>query len=247
VRFDVITIFPAMFEPVLSTSLLGKARARGLLAVHVHDLRRWADPPQHRTDDYSYGGGPGMLMKPEPIVRAVEALRTDDSWVVLMSPQVPPLTQASVLTLAARLHLIVICGRYEGVDDRVRDLVVDEEVSVGDYVLAGGELPAMVLIEAASRLVPGVVGSAASLRDESHAHGVLEYPQYTRPEVFKGKPVPPTLLSGDHSKVARWRQASALRRTLDRRPDLLREENLSADQHRLLAEFESGEAPSTDA
>ncbi len=245
-RFDVVTIFPGMVEPVVAASVLGKARERGLIEVQVHDLRRWADPPQRQVDDYSYGGGPGMLMKPEPIVRAVEELRTADSWTVLLSPQAPPLTQPAVRRLADRGHLILVCGRYEGVDDRVREMVIDEEISIGDYVVAGGEVPALVLIEATSRLVPGVLGCDASVRDESHAEGLLEYPQYTRPEVFRGRRVPGTLLSGDHARVAGWRQAQALRRTLDRRPDLLPANDLTDAQRRQLAAFDldrPGDAP----
>ena len=177
-------------------------------------------------------------MKPEPIVRAVEELRTADSWTVLLSPQAPPLTQPAVRRLAERGHLILVCGRYEGVDDRVRDLVIDEEISIGDYVVAGGEVPALVLVEATSRLIPGVVGCEDSVRDESHSAGLLEYPQYTRPEEFRGRRVPATLLSGDHGRVADWRQAHALRRTLNRRPDLLSERELNDAQRRQLAEFE---------
>ncbi len=237
-RFDLVTIFPDMVKPVLAASLLGKARERGLIDVRVHDLRRWADPPHRQVDDYAYGGGPGMLMKPEPIVRAVEELRTGDSWTVLLSPQAPPLTQPAVRRLADRGHLILVCGRYEGVDDRVRELVIDEEVSIGDYVVAGGEVPALVLIEATSRLIPGVVGCDDSVRDESHAAGLLEYPQYTRPEEFHGRRVPATLRSGDHGRVAAWRRAHALRRTLDRRPDLLLERELTDAQRRQLAEFD---------
>ena len=241
-RFDVVTIFPGMVEPVVAASVLGKARERGLIEVRVHDLRRWADPPQRQVDDYSYGGGPGMLMKPGPMVRAVEELRTADSWTVLLSPQAQPLSQAAVRRLADRGHLILVCGRYEGVDDRVRELVIDEEVSIGDYVVAGGELPALVLIEATSRLIPGVLGCDASVRDESHAEGLLEYPQYTRPEMFRDRRVPPILLSGDHARVAGWRRAQALRRTLDRRPDLLSESKLTDAQRRQLAEFDGDES-----
>ena len=245
-RFDVVTIFPEMFESVLSASLLGKAREHGLVEVQVHDLRRWADPPHRQVDDYSYGGGPGMLMKPEPIVRAVQALRADASHVVLLSPQAQPLKQSGVRRLAGQAHLILICGRYEGVDDRVCDLVVDEVVSIGDYVVSGGEIAAMVLIEATSRLIPGVLGSDLSPREESHADGLLEYPQYTRPEVFKACRVPEMLLSGDHALVERWRRAQALRRTLARRPDLLSDDDLSDAQRQLLLEFDVGESGSSD-
>ena len=244
IRFDVLTIFPEIFGQVLDASLLGKARRRGLVDVQVHDLRGWADEPHHTTDDYPYGGGPGMVMKPEPIVAAVEAVRGTDGWVVLLTPQGTRLDQAGARRLAQRPHLVLICGRYEGVDERVRELVVDEEISVGDYVLGGGEIPAMALIDATSRLVPGVVGCGASLGDESHAAGLLEYPHYTRPEVFRGLRVPEILLSGHHERIARWRRAQALRRSLGRRPDLLRPEQLSEADRRLLREFGSAEPDS---
>ena len=236
-RVDVITTFPESFEGFLDVSLLGKARAAGLIDVRVHNLRDWADPPHRVTDDYAYGGGPGMVLKAEPIIAAVEELRGADSWVGLLTPQGQPLTQPRVAELATRAHLILICGRYEGVDDRVRTLVVDEEISVGDYVLSGGEVAAIVVIDAAARLVPGVVGDAASLVGESHADGRLSHPQFTRPEEFRERRVPSVLLSGNHQRIAHWRRAQALHRTQRRRPDLLEGQALSPEERRLMDEM----------
>ena len=236
-RVDVITTFPESFEGFLEVSLLGKARAAGTIEVGVHNLRDWADPPHRVTDDYAYGGGPGMVLKPEPIIAAVEDLRGADGWVALLTPQGRPLTQPRAAALAARPHLVLICGRYEGVDERVRTLVVDEEISVGDYVLSGGEVAAMVVIDAAARLVPGVVGDADSLVGESHADGRLSHPQFTRPEEFRDRRVPSVLLSGHHERVERWRRAQALHRTGRRRPDLLEGQALSDEERQLMDEF----------
>lgn len=233
-RVDVITTFPESFEGFLGTSLLGKARAAGTIEVRVHNLRDWADPPHRVTDDYAYGGGPGMVLKAEPIIAAVEDLRGTDGWVGLLTPQGRPLTQAKAAELAGRPHLILICGRYEGVDERVRSLVVDEEISVGDYVLSGGEVAAMVVIDAAARLTPGVVGDAASLVGESHASSRLAFPQFTRPEVVRGQRVPSVLLSGHHARVEQWRRAQALHRTQRRRPDLLAGRALTDEERRLM-------------
>ena len=236
-RVDVITTFPESFTGFLEVSLLGKARAAGTLDIRVHNLRDWAEPPQRITDDYAYGGGPGMVLKAEPIVAAVEDLRGPDGWVGLLTPQGRPLTQPRAAELAARPHLVLICGRYEGVDERVRPLVVDEEISVGDYVLSGGEVAAMVVIDAAARLVPGVVGDAASLVGESHAAGRLSHPQFTRPEEFHGRRAPSVLLSGHHERIARWRRAQALHRTQRRRPDLLEQRPLTAEEAALMREI----------
>lgn len=236
-RVDVITTFPESFEGFLEVSLLGKAREAGTVDIQVHDLRDWADPPHRVTDDYAYGGGPGMVLKPEPITAAVEDLRGADGWVGLLTPHGRPLTQAKAAELAGRPHLILICGRYEGVDERVRTLVVDEEISVGDYVLSGGEVAAMVVIDAAARLVPGVVGDAASLVGESHADGRLSHPQFTRPEEFRGRRAPAVLLSGHHQRIQDWRRAQALHRTQRRRPDLLEGQALSAEERQLMDEF----------
>ncbi len=220
-RIDVITIFPELFAAPLETSLLGKAVAAGLLDVRVHDLREHGLGKHRSVDDEPYGGGAGMVMRPEPLFDAVEEVRGPESHVVLLSPRGTRLDHAAVTALAERAHLILVCGRFEGVDERVSEHLVDEEVSIGDYVLAGGELPALVVIEAVSRLVPGVLGNAESLASESHAAGLLEYPQYTRPAEFRGWRVPDVLLSGDHGAVARWRSEQSERLTRERRPDLL--------------------------
>jgi tRNA (guanine37-N1)-methyltransferase len=230
-RIDVITLFPEMFEGPLRESILGRARDRGLLQLALHDLRDYATDRHRVVDDAPYGGGAGMVLKPEPIAAAVTDLRGDDGHVVLLTPQGQVFDQSLAGQLAALTHLVLVCGRYEGVDERVRKFV-DRELSIGDYVLTGGELAAMVVIDAVARLIPGVI-EAASLERESHTAGLLEYPQYTRPAEFAGMRVPDVLLSGDHAAIARWREAEARRRTLERRPDLLRVapslEDLAAD------------------
>jgi tRNA (guanine37-N1)-methyltransferase len=228
-RIDVVTLFPELFEPFCATSLLGSARRAGLVMLEVHGLRRFAKGAHRTVDDEPYGGGPGMVMKPEPLVEAAEALAGSKgpgrrAHVILLSPQGERLTQAKVAELAGREHLVLLCGRYEGVDQRAIDLAVDEEVSIGDYVTSGGEVPAMVVIEAVSRLVPGVLGNPASAGDESFERGQLEGPQYTRPAEYRGLGVPEVLRSGDHGKIARWREERALERTRRRRPDLLARE-----------------------
>jgi len=229
-RIDVITIFPELFEAFRETSLVGVACREGILELRVHDLREWTRDRHRSVDDAPYGGGPGMVLRPEPLVEAIEALagakgdgRT--ARVVLLSPQGRRLDQAGVEALAERARLVLVCGRYEGVDQRVIELAVDEEVSIGDYVLAGGELPALVLCEAVARLLPGVMGNPASARTESFqggCGGLLEGPQYTRPAVFRGLEVPAVLRSGDHQAIARWRAEQARELTRRRRPDLLR-------------------------
>lgn len=219
-RIDAITIFPELFEPHLATSLLGKAIATGTLSVEVHDLREHGLGKHRSVDDSPFGGGAGMVMRPEPIFEAVEALKRDDTYVVLLSPRGTVLRHDVAKRLSALEHLILICGRYEGVDERVVEHLCDEEISLGDFVLAGGELGALVVIEAVSRLVPGVLGNAGSLDSESHAAGLLEYPQYTRPAEFRGWTVPEVLLSGNHAEVARWRQERSQQLTAQRRPDL---------------------------
>lgn len=220
-RIDAVTIFPEFFDSPLQVGLLGRAMADGKLTVAVHDLRVHGRGKHRSVDDEPYGGGAGMVMRPEPIFEAVEDLRSDDSHVVLLSPRGTRLVQAEVHRLASFEHLIFICGRYEGVDERVAQFLCDEELSAGDFVLAGGEVAALVVIEAVSRLVEGVIGNAASLESESHADGLLEYPQYTRPASFRGHDVPDVLLSGDHGAVEVWRRAEAERLTAERRPDLL--------------------------
>lgn len=239
---DILTLFPTMFEGVLSESILRRAIVRELVAVRLHNIRDWATDKHRVVDDYPYGGGAGMVMKPEPLLGAIDAARGDDGYVVLMTPQGGVLTQTVAAELAARPHLVLVCGHYEGVDDRVREHAVDRELSIGDYVLTGGELPAMVVLDAVARLVPGVLGAKEALAQESHTGGLLEYPQYTRPVEYRGWRVPEVLLSGHHAAIARWRRKEALRRTRARRPDLLArargESELSGDDLELLAEME---------
>jgi tRNA (guanine37-N1)-methyltransferase len=218
-RIDIVTIFPQMFDSVLSASLLGRGIDSGTLEVNVVDLRPYGLGKHRSVDDEPYGGGAGMVMRPEPIFAAVEELRSEQSHVVLLSPRGSLLRHAGVARLAEREHIILICGRYEGVDERVSEFLVDEELSIGDYVLAGGELAAMVVVESVSRFVPGVIGNTGSLESESHSQGLLEYPQYTRPAEFRGHPVPEVLLSGHHGEVERWRREQSERLTRERRPE----------------------------
>ena len=220
-RFDVVSIFPEVFEPVFRQGVVGRAIGRGLLELHAHDLRDFTTDRHRQVDDEPFGGGAGMVLKPEPIFAAVQALRARNPGpVVLMEPWGEPLTQALAAELAARAGLIVVCGRYEGVDDRVRQALADREVSIGDYVLTGGELPAMVLVDAVARLVPGVLGDEASLTQDAFAQGAGGYPQFTRPARWRGLQVPDVLLSGNHAEIARWRRAHArtTQRKLERLP-----------------------------
>jgi tRNA (guanine37-N1)-methyltransferase len=221
VRIDVFTIFPGILEGPVRESLLGKAIGEGLLDVRVHDLRDWSEDRHRMVDDTAYGGGPGMVMKPEPFFAAVESLDPDRGHVLLLSPAGRRLDQALVRDLAGEEHLTLLCGRYEGVDERVVEGLPAEEVSIGDYVLAGGEVPALVVIEAVSRLVPGVIGKEESHERDSFAEpSVLDHPQYTRPPAFRDMPVPEVLLSGDHAAIERWRQEAAREKTRRNRPDL---------------------------
>jgi tRNA (guanine37-N1)-methyltransferase len=227
----IVTIFPELFGEFLQTSLIGRARQSGRLEVEVRNLRDFTDDPHRVVDDEPYGGGGGMVMTAPPWLRAVRALSLGRSpRRVLLSPQGRRLDDAVVQELAAAGELLLLCGRYEGIDERVRQLVVDEEISIGDYVLSGGELPAMVLVEAVSRCVPGVVQQTSSVERDSFRTGLLDHPHYTRPPVVEGLPVPPVLLSGDHAAIERWRGREALRATLEKRPDLLERAALSADQ-----------------
>ena len=219
-KIDVVTLFPELFETPLRTSLLGKAVASGIVEVAVHDLREHGLGKHRSVDDEPYGGGAGMVMRPEPIFDAVEPLKGSDTHIVLLSARGHRLDHGRVARLAERKHIVLICGRYEGVDERVSEHLVDEEISIGDYVLAGGELPALVVIEAAARMIPGMLGNPSSLDVESHSHGSLEHPQYTRPAEFRGWRVPDVLLSGHHAEVERWRRDQAERLTRERRPDL---------------------------
>jgi tRNA (guanine37-N1)-methyltransferase len=223
-RVDILTIFPELFTPFLATSLLGKAVEKGLLDVRLHDLREFTEDRHRSVDDEPYGGGGGMVMTAPPWIRAVRAVSGQRSpRRILLSPQGRPLSEAGVRELAEREDLLLLCGRYEGLDERVLMTVVDEEISIGDYVLSGGELPAMVLIEALSRQIPGVVGLPGSVENDSFRRGLLDYPHYTRPPRVEGLEVPPVLLSGDHAAIERWRQVEQVRSTVGKRPDLLAE------------------------
>jgi tRNA (guanine37-N1)-methyltransferase len=225
-RCDILTLFPDFFTSPLQASILRRALDCGALEVAVHDIRAFTTDKHRSADDTPYGGGPGMVMKPEPVAAAVEAATASDPrppYRILLTPQGRRLDQQHVQALAQRDRLLLLCGRYEGVDERVKDLLIDEELSIGDYVLSGGELAAVVVLDAVARLRPGVLGNAASIESESFSSdGLLEYPQYTRPLTFRGLTVPDVLTSGDHGKVAKWRRGQSLLRTLTRRPDLLR-------------------------
>jgi tRNA (guanine37-N1)-methyltransferase len=220
-RVDVLTLFPGIFESPLRESILGRAIHRGLLHVEVHDIREHAHDKHRTTDDYAFGGGPGMVMKPDPIFEAVEALDPGPKRVILLSPAGRRFDQAMARELAAEPRLVLICGRYEGVDERVVEGLPAEEVSIGDFVLSGGEPAALVVLEAVGRLVPGVVGNEESLAAESFEHGLLDHPHYTRPREFRGMEVPEVLHSGDHGKIEAWRRAAAVDKTRRNRPDLL--------------------------
>jgi tRNA (guanine37-N1)-methyltransferase len=243
-RFDVVTIFPEMFPGPLGVGIVGRALERGLCELHTHDLRHWADPPHRQVDDEPYGGGAGMVFKPEPLTRAVESLnaRIADAGgrsgpVVLLSPQGRRLDHALVRELGAYPQLTLICGRYEGVDERVRDGCVDIEISTGDYVVTGGELPAMMLIDALTRFIPEALGDPDSAQADSFVEGLLDHPHYTRPAEYRGRAVPEVLRSGNHGAIARWRRRGALLNTARKRPDLLAKVRLDAAEQRLVAEF----------
>lgn len=234
---DVITIFPEMVAVPLQQSILKRAADKGLLEVRVHNLRDFTQDKHQTVDDYPYGGGAGMLMKPEPIFRAVNSLKQEKTKVILMCPQGEVFSQPKARELARDEHLLFICGHYEGVDERVRDYLVDEEISIGDYVLTGGELPALVVIDSLSRMIPGVVKEIDSVIQDSFYNGLLDYPQYTRPAEFSGYKVPEVLLSGHHENIALWRRKEALRRTFLKRPDLLAKKELSKEEIRLCQEI----------
>jgi tRNA (guanine37-N1)-methyltransferase len=243
-RFDIVTIFPAMIEQSLAEGVVGRAIARGTLQVGVRDLRAYTSDRHRVVDDVPYGGGPGMVLKPEPLMRAIEGIAGEAGrrpWVVLTSPQGVRLSQPVVERLSRVEHLVLLCGRYEGVDERVRGRV-DEELSIGDYVLSGGELAALVVVDAVARLIPGVVGDEESVAADSFSRGLLDFPHYTRPAVVVGPEgeelrVPDVLMSGNHAEIKRWRQREALRRTVERRPDLLKSATLDAEEQQLLREL----------
>ncbi|OGD22607.1 MAG: tRNA (guanosine(37)-N1)-methyltransferase TrmD [Candidatus Aminicenantes bacterium RBG_13_64_14] len=237
-RFDIITIFPEMLASVFSGGVVKRALERETVRIAVHDLRDFTEDKHRQVDDRPYGGLEGMVLKPEPIFRAVEAVRQDgESRVYLLSPQGRPLDTALARELASYAQVILICGRYEGVDERVVEHLADGEISIGDYVLSGGELAAAVVVDAAARFVPGVVGKEGSVENDSFAGGILDFPQYTRPREFRGLKVPQVLFSGDHKKIERWRRKKALEKTVRQRPDLVTHNALAPEDRRLLEEI----------
>jgi tRNA (guanine37-N1)-methyltransferase len=241
-QFEVFTLLPEVFPPYLESSMLQKARQRGLIEVRVHNIRAYTHDRHHTTDDTPYGGGGGMVMKPEPVFEAVETVLGFDAGqaqpppipVILLTPQGRVFSQRLAEELAAQDRIALLCGRYEGVDERIREHLVTDEISVGDYVLTGGELPALMIIDAVARLIPGVLGDPTGAEDDSHSMGLLEYPHYTRPPEFRGWQVPEVLLSGDHGRIEKWRREQALIRTLARRPDILEKANLSAEDKKIV-------------
>ncbi|MEJ5241270.1 MAG: tRNA (guanosine(37)-N1)-methyltransferase TrmD [Anaerolineales bacterium] len=241
-RFDIFTLLPEVFPAYLGSSMLQRAQERGILEVHLHNIRDYTHDRHRTTDDLPYGGGGGMVMKPEPIFEAVESVlgasRPAPCPIILLTPQGRLFNQKVAIELASYPRLALICGRYEGVDERVREYLATDEISIGDFVLTGGELAALVIIDAVTRLLPGVLGDPDGAWDDSHASGLLEYPHYTRPPEFRGWRVPQVLLSGNHAEIARWRRREALRRTLLRRPDLLASAPLSEEDRRILLELQ---------
>lgn len=240
-QFDILTLFPEMFQGPLSSGLFQKAVSRGLVTVNLHNIRDYTHDRHRSVDDYPYGGGAGMVLKPEPVFEAVDSLSSGISHeqaanmpVILLTPQGRLFSQQVAAELSQHTHLALICGRYEGVDERIREYLVTDEISIGDYVLGGGELAAMVVIEAVVRLLPGVLGSEESTLDESHAAGLLEYPQYTRPPIYREWPVPEVLLSGNHAQIAVWRREQAIIRTLQRRPEMLERAHLNSNEERFI-------------
>ena len=242
-RIDIVTLFPGMVTPVLAESMLGRAQTRGLVDIRVVNLRDYAGGRHRITDDYQFGGGGGMVLKPEPLFAAVEALRTPGARVVLMDPRGRTFTHDVAAELARAAHLILLAGRYEGVDARVGESLADDAISIGDYVVTGGELPALVVTDAVTRLLPGVLGAEGAAERESFADGLLEPPQYTRPEAYRGARVPPVLLSGDHARIERWRRVQAIWLTWRERPDLLATARLTQEERKLLERFDRGETP----
>ncbi|MCK5380909.1 MAG: tRNA (guanosine(37)-N1)-methyltransferase TrmD [Candidatus Latescibacteria bacterium] len=219
-RIDIITLFPDMFRGPFGEGLMQRARERELITIRLHDLRAFSEDKHGKVDDFPYGGGAGMVLKPEPVARALEAVRRPEARIILLTPQGAPLTQKRVNALSLEQHLILLCGRYKGIDERIRRRFAPDEISIGDYVLMGGELPAMVLTESVVRVIPGVLGDSESALEDSFQHGLLDCPWYTRPEEFEGMRVPEVLCSGDHAKIKAWREKESTRRTRQRRPDL---------------------------
>ncbi len=237
-RIDILTLFPKMFDSPFNESIIARAIARGLVSIFVHNIRDYTHDKHHQVDDYPYGGGTGMLLKPEPIFEAVESIKEEiegtEMPVILLTPQGRLFCYQIAQELSAKPNLILICGHYEGIDERVREHLVSDEISIGEYVLTGGELAAMVVVDAVVRLLPGVLGSELASQEDSYVGGFLEYPQYTRPRIYRGWEVPPILLSGNHGRISKWRREQAIKRTLKRRPELLEKAALSEEERRLL-------------
>ena len=244
-QFEVFTLLPEIFPPYLETSILQRARQRGLLDVRLHNIRDYTHDKHHTTDDTPYGGGGGMVMKPEPVFEAVESVlgvvpgQPPPIPVILLTPQGRVFHQRVAEELARHERIALLCGRYEGVDERIREHLVTDEISIGDYVLTGGELPALIVIDAVARLIPGVLGDPTGAEDDSHSMGLLEYPHYTRPPEFRGWKVPEVLLSGDHGKVEKWRREQALERTFKKRPDMLEKAELSKEDQKIVEGLQS--------
>jgi tRNA (guanine37-N1)-methyltransferase len=251
-QFEVFTLLPDVFPPYLESSILQRARQRGLIDVRIHNIRDYTHDRHHTTDDTPYGGGGGMVMKPEPVFEAVESVlgfESDQTQpapvpIILLTPQGRVFTQRIAEELSHQERIFLLCGRYEGVDERIREHLVTDEISVGDYVLTGGELPALLLIDAVSRLIPGVLGDPTGAEDDSHSMGLLEYPHYTRPPEFRGWKVPEVLLSGDHAKLEKWRREQALQRTLRKRPDMIAKAELSEKDRKFIEGLKSKDSPS---
>jgi len=246
-QFEVFTLLPEVFPPYLDTSILNRARQRGLIDVRVHNIRDYTHDKHHTTDDTPYGGGGGMVMKPEPVFEAVESVlgfiapppKPVTVPVILLTPQGRVFTQRVAEELSGYEHIALICGRYEGVDERIREQLVTDEISIGDYVLTGGELPALILIDAVSRLLPGVLGDPTGAEDDSHSMGLLEYPHYTKPPEFRGAKVPDVLASGNHAKIEKWRREQALTRTFNKRPDMLEKAELTREDIKFIEKLKT--------
>jgi len=246
-QIDILTLFPQMFQSPFSVGIFKRAVDRNLIQVNIHNIRDYTHDKHHTVDDYAYGGGAGMVLKPEPIFEAVESVKSDilrqgvsELPIILLTPQGRLFCQQIAQELSRYSYLILICGRYEGVDERVCEHLATDEISIGDYVLGGGELAAMVVVDAVVRLLPGVIGSEASALDDSYTTGLLEYPQYSRPDVYQGWAVPEVLLSGNHSQIAKWRREQAILRTLKRRPELLDKADLSLEERQLVERLKKG-------
>jgi tRNA (guanine37-N1)-methyltransferase len=239
-RIDILCLFPEVFASPLNQSIINRAREQGLVNIAIHDIRDHTHDKHHTVDDYPYGGGPGMVLKPEPIFEAVEAIKQQlgvkETPIILLTPQGRLFSQSVARELALRPHLMLICGHYEGLDERVCEYLATDEISIGDYVLSGGEVAALVVVDAVVRLMPGVLGSQDSASSDSHSNGLLEYPQYTRPQVYRGWSVPSVLLSGNHGEIAQWRRRQAILRTAKRRPDLLEKGNLCDEERKWMSE-----------